>query len=275
MLSVRNGINITEEENTLTLSTCWYTFKNKHNTGKYIEWMKNFLNYVDNFNLIIYTNKNSVDIFKNFNLSDRVKIVILEKEDWDLIQYEEQLLNNFERNICLKNQLSFEVWLVYLQKTYLVKKTIKDNHFDTKFYGWCDIGYFRNTTAKDWATSRSLNKLSYEKINYCLMKNLFIDKLRFFLNQKNSTIDKVRRRIPPNQQSIAGGFFIGNKGKCLEWSGFFDTTLMYYLDNDLLIKDDQIIILDCVLQKERFFNLVNSSRKPFERKWTYFCHYLK
>ena len=262
-------------KNTLTLSTCWYTFKNKHNTGKYIEWMKNFLNYVDNFNLIIYTNQNSVDIFKNFSLSDRVKIVILEKEDWDLIKYEQQLLNNFERNIYLKNQLSFEVWLVYLQKTYLVKKTIKDNHFDTKFYGWCDIGYFRNTTAKDWATSRSLNKLSPEKINYCLMKNLFIDKLRFFLNQKDFSMNEARKKIPPNQQSIAGGFFVGNKEKCLEWSGFFDTTLMYYLNNNLLIKDDQIIILDCVLQKETFFNLVNSSKQPSERKWTYFCYYLR
>jgi hypothetical protein len=43
----------------LTLSTCWYSLKSKFDNKIYLQWIKNILSIVNNFNLIIYTDSES------------------------------------------------------------------------------------------------------------------------------------------------------------------------------------------------------------------------
>jgi hypothetical protein len=65
------------------------------------------------------------------------------------------------------------------------------------------------------------------------------------INDKNS-IGLPSRPIPPNQISIAGGFFISHKDKLEWWRNTYDNKLKLYFENEYLVKDDQIIIADCV-----------------------------
>ena len=60
--------------------------------------------------------------------------------------------------------------------------------------------------------------------------------------------------IPPNQTSIAGGFFICHKDCISWWAQTFDTRVQLYFENGYLIKDDQMIIIDCYFtNKEPFY----------------------
>jgi hypothetical protein len=64
--------------------------------------------------------------------------------------------------------------------------------------------------------------------------------------------------IPADQNSIAGGFFIAHKSNIDWWCDTFDATLRRYFDNQYLVKDDQIILVDCILSAEnahRFYIL--------------------
>ena len=254
----------------LTLTTCWYNFKNKFTPEIYQKWISNFINYVENFNLVIYTDKNSIDIFKNFDLSDKVKIVVYEKEDWELHPLDSKLEKSYQKNKYLNRMVQKEVIMLWLQKTYFVKKTIEEKYFETEFYGWCDIGYFRDSTSKNWHSSNSLQKISKDKINYILVESNTINILKREKEKRKLSFEELRTMIPPDQVSIAGGFFIGTRQICIDWYNKFNETLNYYLDKDWLVKDDQIIILDNYLEGKFPFNLIDSGRQ----EWFYFIHYL-
>ena len=61
--------------------------------------------------------------------------------------------------------------------------------------------------------------------------------------------------IPAHQNSIAGGFFILYKDKIDWWSSTYNNKLEFYLKNNYLVKDDQIIVVDCVLSDINSFTL--------------------
>jgi hypothetical protein len=56
--------------------------------------------------------------------------------------------------------------------------------------------------------------------------------------------------IPPTQNSIAGGFFLLPLQKIEGWCKLYNHTLLRYLRNNRLVKDDQTILVDCILSKE-------------------------
>jgi len=252
----------------LTLSTCWYNFKNKYTKDVYKEWAGNLLNYVDNFNLVVYVDKNSFEFFDNFKLSEKVKLVIYDIENWETYKYSDKLEKSYQKNKYLNHMVQKEVVMLWLQKTYFVKKTIEEKYFETEYYGWCDIGYFRDSTSKNWPSNNSLEKLDRNKINYILVESAIINKLK---RGKVLNFEDLRTKIPPDQVSIAGGFFIGTKELSLKWYSKFDNTLIHYLDNEWLVKDDQIIILDNYLEGLFPINLIDSGK----RYWFYFIDYLK
>ena len=61
--------------------------------------------------------------------------------------------------------------------------------------------------------------------------------------------------IPPHQNSIAGGFFILNKDNIEWWATTYDNRLKLYFENNYLVKDDQIILVDCILSNLDKFTL--------------------
>ena len=64
-------------------------------------------------------------------------------------------------------------------------------------------------------------------------------------------------------------FFVGKKEKTLWWSDRFEEKLKHYIDNNLLIKDDQTIIVDCVLEDDSNFKIL------FNENWFNFIDYLR
>ena len=51
----------------ITFSSCFYIIKSKFDPSKYIEWMKNFLSIVNEFNLVIYTDEKNINITYSFH----------------------------------------------------------------------------------------------------------------------------------------------------------------------------------------------------------------
>jgi hypothetical protein len=65
------------------------------------------------------------------------------------------------------------------------------------------------------------------------------------INNKN-VLGLPIQPIPPYQNSIAGGFFILHRENIDWWFQTFDAKLRLYLMNNYLVKDDQIILADCI-----------------------------
>jgi len=265
----------------ITFSTCFYIIKSKFDENIYSEWMSNLFSIVNHFNLVIYTNKKSFQIIQNINdknnlikNNSNIKIVIKSMKNFYNYQYKKYWIKNHKKNELLKNT-SWKLNMLWSEKIWFVKKTIEKKYFDTEFYGWCDIGYFRNryndlhsNNLSNWGNNIEFFKKIHNnkrKICYACINNNdnYMKQFSQFINDKN---DKglPKQEIPVNQQSFAGGFFILHKDKIKWWSTTYDDKLKLYFKNNYLVKDDQFIIADCILSNLEHFSLFRENNLEFD-----------
>jgi hypothetical protein len=153
-----------------------------------------------------------------------------------------------------------------------MKDAFENKYFDTEYYGWCDIGYFRNRcndSSKvdliNWPNHTKINNLTKTKIYYGLINNdtNYINKLfQLVTNTNEAGLPKIP--IPPNQLSVAAGFFILHQDNILWWFNTYNTKLKTYFDNNYLVKDDQMIVIDCIFSNLSKFQLFKESNPNYD-----------
>ena len=226
--------------------------------------MNNFISIVNNFNLVIFTDKKS---FKYIDIKNnpRIKIIVKPFEFFFNYKYKDLWIENHKNNFFLNEKsmhnADWKINMLWSEKVWFVHETAKNKYFDTEFYGWCDIGYFRNekdhlelSQLSNWPNNAKIENCDKNKIHYACTNNAngymrFIEKA---VKAKNA-IGLPMVPIPPHQESVAGGFFILHKTKIDWWAITYNSKLELYLKNNYLVKDDQIIIIDCIFtQPDKF-----------------------
>ena len=258
----------------ITFSSCFYIIKSKFEPSIYIEWMNNFISIVNEFNLVIYTDENSSK-FINTKNNSKIKIIIKPLEKFYNYKYSHYWNENHKKNLLINENTSWELNMLWSEKIWFVKETIERNYFDTDFYGWCDIGYFRNRTGEyvdtptsflsNWPSYNKIKSIYNNKIIYACINNdnKYINYLNKLINKKNSNGLPIQP-IPPIQQSFAGGFFILNKNNIDWWTTTYENKLKLYFENNYLVKDDQIILADCIFSNVDKFCLFRENIKPYD-----------
>ena len=74
--------------------------------------------------------------------------------------------------------------------------------------------------------------------------------------------------IPSEQVSIAGGFFLSHKDKIDWWNSAYYNRLNDYFTYNYLVKDDQIVIVDCVFSNIDKFQLYREYETSFTANMT-------
>ena len=245
----------------ITFSTCWYKFKCKFENDVYFEWIDNMLTNVNNYYLVIYCDNSSKSDVEKYASNPRIKIVVKPHNQFYNYKYRENWILNHEKNDLLKDKIDWKVNMLWAEKIHFVYDTIQNEYFDTEFYGWCDIGYFRNRefdlskeTLAMWPNPEKIKELNSEKVYYgCVQNNG--DYLIALTNTVSDRNDDKLPRVPidPSQISIAGGFFLARKDKVKPWRDIFDEKLALYFKHKYLVKDDQMIILDCMMSHPDIF----------------------
>jgi hypothetical protein len=212
----------------------------------------------------------------NINNNDKIKIIIKPIEKFYNYKYKLNWIKNHEKNIYLNDKSNWKSdWklnMLWSEKINFVKETIENKYFDTELYGWCDIGYFRNTindlnTSKliNWCKNLNIVKNNTNKIIYgCINNdNRYIININKLINEKNIKGLPIKE-IPPTQKSIAGGFFIIHKNNIEWWFQTYDNKLKLYFENDYLVKDDQIILADCIFSNINRFILMRENIHEYD-----------
>jgi len=255
----------------ITYCSCFYILKSKFDPSIYIEWMNNFISIVNNFYLLIYTDENSskfIDIKNNPN----IKIIIKPIEQFYNYKYKDYWIKNHDKNTLINDKSGWELNMLWSEKIWFVKDCVERKYFDTEMYGWCDIGYFRNRgqdththNLSNWSNLDKIIKLNLDKISYALINNddKYMNYLFKIINNKN-TLGLPVEEIPAYQNSIAGGFFILHKDKIDWWSKIYDDKLELYFTHNYLVKDDQIILVDCILSNINCFTLFRENNMYFD-----------
>jgi hypothetical protein len=246
----------------ITFSSCFYIIKSKFDPSIYIEWMNNFISIVNNFYLVIYTDESSAK-YINTNGNPKIKIIIKPLDKFYNYKYKHYWIKNHENNYLLNDKSCWELNMLWSEKIHFVKETSEKKYFDTEFYGWCDIGYFRNRPEDsptknllNWSNSEKIMKLDKNKICYSCINNDdgYMNFLYKIINNRNDKSLPVLP-IPAHQNSIAGGFFILHRNNIEWWYTTYDNRLKLYFENGYLVKDDQIILVDCILSNLDRFTL--------------------
>jgi len=255
----------------ITFSSCFYIIKSKFDLRSYVEWMNNFISIVNKFNLVIYTDENSFKYIDTKN-NPKIKIIVKSLDKFYNYKYKDYWIKNHENNHLINNKSCWELNMLWSEKIQFVKQTYENKYFDTDFYGWCDIGYFRNrphdihtTRLTNWGNNPVILRNNLDKIVYACIKN-DDGYMNFLHNLVNSRNDKNLPvlPIPAHQNSIAGGFFILHKKNIEWWTTTYDNKLKLYFENNYLVKDDQIILVDCILSNLEKFNLFRENNDHFD-----------
>ena len=251
----------------ITFASSFYHIKSKFPIQKYKEWISKFITKNMNFYLVLYTDKNSYpyieDLIKD---NPKVKVVFKELEEFYLYSLKEKWIENHSKNILL-NYTSWELNMLWNEKVFMVHETATLNPFNTQWFGWCDAGYFRDGSIPYFPNSDKIKSLHYSKIYYCLVgKDTWINKIKSCLSNKNEKGLPIEP-IPANQVSIAGGFFITHKQNIDWYKNLIEQKIKLYFENEYLIKDDQIIVADCVFSNIDKFQLIRGD-------WFVFRDYL-
>ena len=257
----------------VTFSTCFYIIKSKFEPGVYIEWMNNFLSIVNTFNLVIYTDDHSSKYIPDkCRENKKIKIVLKPIEQFYNYKYKDYWIENHKKNYLLNDKSCWQLNMLWCEKIWFVNETIERKYFETDWYGWCDIGYFRNrpedlhtSFLSTWPSKDTILLLAREKIAYACINNdeLYMNYLYKIINNKNP-LGLPIQPIPPHQNSVAGGFFILYKDKISWWTKTFDGKLELYFKNNYLVKDDQIILIDCIMSQQEHFTLFRENNPKFD-----------
>jgi hypothetical protein len=241
----------------ITFSSCFYLIKSKYPTTEYIKWIQNFIYIANCFNLVIYTDLNSLKYINTLQ-KPNIKIIIKPMNEFYCYQYKDNWIKNHDKNQCNLGNTCWELNMIWNEKIALVKETIERNYFETDMYGWCDIGYFRNrpndlqlNVLSTWANQQAIQKLDNSKIHYgCVNNDIFeIAQMIRQINHTNLT-GLPKTPISPKQTSIAGGFFILHKQYIQWWFETYYSKLFNYFKHGYLVKDDQMIVANCIFTAE-------------------------
>ena len=269
----------------LIIVTAWYIFKAKFNVEIYQQWMSNLLLNVKEFKLVVFTNEESKWMIEPFLQNDNknIKMIILEIEDFYGYQFKEQWIQNHLKNHSLNEKVDWRVNMLWSEKISFVKRAIENNYFlnENSWVGWCDIGYFRGggnnmpiNKIKEWPSKEKIESLDRMKIYYTqVCDNYNLNHFARIILNKNITNGLPINPFPADQASIAGGFFLITPEKINWWNEIYYKRLTDYFENKYLVKDDQMIILDCLINNLSQFKLIKET-EPRMDKWFAFSSYL-
>ena len=276
----------------LILATSWYIFKAKFNVEVYQQWIINFLFNVKKFKLVIFTNEESKWMIEPFLLgNNNIKMVLLEIEDFYGFQFKDQWIENHTKNYLLNKMVDWRVNMLWSEKITFVKHVIDNNYFrddlnkqelqDDTWFGWCDIGYFRGgptnmdiNRLREWPSNDKLNSLEINKIYYNqVCTNDTLNAFAKIILNKDERNNLPIEPIPPSQASIAGGFFLIKPEKINWWKNVYYERLARYFEHNYLVKDDQIIIVDCIINHLSEFKRIKETDHRID-SWFAFSNYL-
>jgi len=264
----------------MTFSTCWYIVKSKFSIEQYLEWIHNLFSIVNNFNLVIYTDINGYNSLKPLILTnkfvknqDKIRFIIKPMEDFYGYKYKEDWIKNHNTSqLSLHKKIDWRLNMLWNEKIHFVNETIRNKYFTTMYYGWCDIGYFRNLSASkmslltDWPSPTKMLK-SPNKIHYgCVQTNpgKYNELQNDITTHYTRHYTNLKKTAPISSEKIedvcfSGGFFILTKPLAEIYGQLFDIKLQYYFQNGFTIKDDQQIIMDCIFTNPQLFHIYFSS----------------
>ena len=197
-----------------TIVTAYFPIPSKHQKENYQKWMQNFLSLHDA--MVIFTDASSASFIKNLraHATKKTYIIIQRLEDTKTAKLFDEAFwkKQFEKDPEKKIHRDYRLYWIWNEKTNWLNKVVEANPFNSTFFAWVDIGYFRTP-----------------KYNFQRM----IKKIPSSLHH-----NQVLMLWPYEDYMVGGGFIGGYASGLKSWHKKFYATMTTLKDN--FIGKDQI-----------------------------------
>jgi hypothetical protein len=142
--AVKLANNLVKSQNTVV--TGYFRVPSKYTPGKYDKWMKNMLSLQDA--MVIFTQKEMINQVKELrsHAENRTVIIPLEIDQlpYATLYSKEFWQDQLNRDPEKQRHKSYQLFWIWLSKSWLTTQAIRMNWFDSDLYVWSDIGCFRS-----------------------------------------------------------------------------------------------------------------------------------
>ena len=129
-----------------TIVTAYFNITSKHSSAAYSEWMTNMLSLQDA--MVIYTTPSMISQIMHLrkHATARTKVISMELNQtrmarvYDKAFWARQHALDPERN----KHADYRLYWIWNEKTEWLQRTVEENPFNSSFFAWVDIGYFRD-----------------------------------------------------------------------------------------------------------------------------------
>lgn len=242
----------------ITFVTAWYIADSKYDKKEYQQWIKNLLENVVKFNLVIFTDeKSKVMIEQYLHNNHRIKMIIYPKTEFYTYQWKENWEKNHSKSMYkLHKKIDWTLNMIWNEKISFIKKAYSQQYFKNgTWYGWMDIGYFRgrdcdlqNEKIKEWPNKFRVQELEKFKIHYgnvCGNQQEAFKLCNVFLNKNELGMPSTQ--VPEDNIFISGGFLLINKNSIDWWFQTYYKRLAEYFQHEYILKDDQVLLADLIV----------------------------
>lgn len=251
----------------ITIVTTFYNFNNKkHHTVNYFYWINNYLPNIDNY-MIIYCDKNSEDIIKNFrkNYLEKTKIYTIDIEDFYTYKYLDRWKNYDIHVDHEKNYHNTDLYMIWNEKENFLKLAINSNPFNTNYFVYTDIGMIR----EEYYIEHIKSFPDMEKINS-------IDKNKVYLLNVGDEVDynfKTPNEYYRYRNCIGGGVILGHKDVLLKFIDYYYLMIDDFIKNNLFSGKDQNILANVCIKHKDIIELIKPKKSPLNNDWFYMIYH--
>ena len=247
-----------------TLVTAFYPIKSKAPTEQYIEWATTFLKL--KANLILFTTSEMKELFVKLREDRPIQIIELPFESlytWE--KYKDKWIQHYEMD-PENFRHSPELYSIWAEKAFFVKRAIELNPYNTEYFFWCDIGAFRDKNVpqeilNSFPTTKHLPK---NRIALCSVYRLEKEDK---LPQDDGIIGNFLTK-----DRIVGGLWGGDIPGCLNWCEAYENMLLKYFEKNRFAGKDQSVMLSTYLKNETLAVVIEPT--SFKVSTFFFFEYL-
>jgi len=236
-----------------TLVTGWFTMKSKFPSVQYIEWMSNLLQLTDA--MVIFTEADSADMMlsKRAGLEASTFIVPTRLDQGYVAQrYGEEFWDaQFQCDPENYVHKSTSLYWVWLEKSNFLKQAIELNPFESEFFAWVDVGYFRSSTYNgEQLVQRIPRGLNADQVLMLQVEEFPRGQLKL----RDGMLVNPFVGQGTSGAYVGGGFIGGYVAGLLKWhSHFYDTLDLYKKEGFFIGKDQPAMATTCLERIERCY----------------------
>lgn len=244
---------------TCTIVTGYFNIKSKFPHEQYVTWMKNILCNVRT-PMVIYTDISSYDLIHDLRkpFMRFTKIIVCKITDFHVYKYVKQFENNWildhEKHIH-----SPELYMVWAEKSFFLRRAIHNNYFNTYNFFWCDIGSLRGQfNYKHMTHWPYLNNDIYDD------KKVYISQVgKFHKWFYDMDMEGIIKQDTSKCLDTVGGLFGGGADVLQKWADEYEYILQHYFKRNKFAGKDQLIYLNICVKNPNMVNIINSNTNTY------------